>query len=308
MFERRSDLVRFLAVVETGGLGRAAERLDMTQPALSRVLARLERDLGARLFERTTTGMRPTFIGAALAEPARRILREFGTAEETAEAARGGRTGPLRVTAGPVWVDAIVPPAIARFRGAFPGIELRLDTATRAEGLRLLAAGESDLHCGGVDTGEPLPGFLRRERFVHLTAGIVAGRGHPLLARTVTLDELARCPWIDYDAAAPIAPADPLPSLPRLLAELYERTATDVGSVIRTRSAGLLLMTTGPYLAWLALDFLERLPGAFLRPVPVTFGRFRYRSGLVARRSAEDLPAFRRLEALVRESALTSTA
>ena len=68
----------------------------------------------------------------------------------------------------------------------------------------------------------------------------------------------------------------------RLLAQLYERTATSVGDIIRTRSAGLLLMTTGPYLAWLALDFLERLPGAFLRPVPVTLGRFRYRSGFVA--------------------------
>ena len=304
MFEKRSDLVRFLSIVETGGLGRAADRLDMTQPALSRVVARLERDLGARLFERTATGMRPTALGAALAEPARRILREFGAAEATAEAARSGRTGPLRVTAGPVWVDAIVPPAIARFRDAFPGIELRLDTATRAEGLRRLAAGETDLHCGGVDTGEPLPGFLRRQRFVDLTAGIVAGHGHPLHTRVVTFEDLARCPWIDYDAAANIAPSDARPSLPRLLAELSERTATGVEDVIRTGSAGLLLMTTGPYLAWLALDFLERLPGVVLRPVPVTFGRFRYRSGIIARRSAEDLPPFRHLEALVRDAAL----
>ena len=68
----------------------------------------------------------------------------------------------------------------------------------------------------------------------------------------------------------------------------------------------MLLMTTGPYLAWLALDFLERLPGAFLRPVPVTFGRFHYRCGFVAQRCAEDLPPFRRLEALVCESALAT--
>ena len=233
--------------------------------------------------------------------PARTVL---GTAEATAEAARSGRTGPLRVTAGPVWVDAIVPPAIARFREAFPGIELRLDTATRAEELRLLATGETDLHCGGVDTGEPLPGFLRRQRFVDLTAGIVAGHDHPLHTRVVTFDDLARCPWIDYDAAANIAPSDPRPSLPRLLVELCERTATGVEDVIRTGSAGLLLMTTGPYLAWLALNFLERLPGVVLRPVPVTFGRFRYRSGIIARRSAEDLPPFRHLEALVRDAAL----
>ena len=151
-------------------------------------------------------------------------------------------------------------------------------------------------------TAARLPGFLRRERFVDLTAGIVAARRHPLLARSATLDDLARCPWIDYDAAASIAPGDPRPSLLRLLAELNERTATHVHDVIRTASAGLLLMTTGPYLAWLSLELLERLPGAFLRPLPLAFGRFRYRSGFVARRSAEDVAPFRRLEAIVRET------
>ena len=50
------------------------------------------------------------------------------------------------------------------------------------------------------------------------------------------------------------------------------------------------------------------VPGAFLRPVPVTFGRFRYRSGFIARRSAEDLPSFRRLEALIRETAIGTPA
>ena len=63
-------------------------------------------------------------------------------------------------------------------------------------------------------------------------------------------------------------------------------------------------MAAGPYLAWLSLTFLERLPGRFLRPVPVALGRFRYRSGFVARRSAEDLPPLRRFEAIVRETAL----
>ena len=60
----------------------------------------------------------------------------------------------------------------------------------------------------------------------------------------------------------------------------------------------------GPYLAWLSLTFLDRLPGGFLRPLPVRFGRFRYRTGFVARRSAGDLAPFRKLEAIVRETAL----
>ena len=75
-------------------------------------------------------------------------------------------------------------------------------------------------------------------------------------------------------------------------------------TVVRTGSAGLFLMASSPYLAWLSLTFLERLPGAFLQPLPVKFGRYLYRSGFVARRLAEDLPPFRRFEAIVRETAL----
>ena len=74
--------------------------------------------------------------------------------------------------------------------------------------------------------------------------------------------------------------------------------------VIRSASASLLFMTTGPYLAWLAVELIERLPGAFMRPLPLAFERFRHRSGFVARRSAEETEALRRLEALVRDTAL----
>ena len=100
------------------------------------------------------------------------------------------------------------------------------------------------------------------------------------------------------------APGERRPSLADLLERLYENTHTRVQTVVRTGSAGLFLMASGPYLAWLSLTFLERLPGAFLRPLPVELGRYRYRSGFVARRSAEDLVPFRRFEAIVRETAL----
>ena len=76
-------------------------------------------------------------------------------------------------------------------------------------------------------------------------------------------------------------------------------------TVLRAGTAGLLLMAGSPYLAWLSLTFLDRLPGAFLRPLPVRFGRYPYRTGFVARRSAEDLAPLRQLEAIVRETALS---
>ena len=79
----------------------AADRLSITQPALTRVIARLERQLGARLFERTPTGVRLTALGAALVEPAQNVLREIETAQGRADAARSGRAERFRVP--PVW-------------------------------------------------------------------------------------------------------------------------------------------------------------------------------------------------------------
>ena len=66
---------------------------------------------------------------------------------------------------------------------------------------------------------------------------------------------------------------------------------------------GLSLPATGPCLAWLPLNFLEALAGPKRRPLPLKFGRSRYRSGFIARRSAEDLAPFRRLEETVRRGA-----
>ena len=303
MFDKRTDILRFLAVADAGGIGIAADWLSMTQPALTRVIARLEHRIGARLFERTPVGVHLTPLGSMLIAPARRVLHELEMADATVDAARSGRTGRFRVTADPVWTQAVLTQAVARFHDGYPHIEVEIEVATRAEGLRRLTSGESDLHCGGPDSGRRLPPFLRRERFLDVTVGIVARHDHPLLARDITSDDLVRWPWIDFDGEAASAGGDDA-TLAALFDRLYETTRTRVKTVIRTGTAGLYLMAGAPYLARLSLTFLERLPGAFLRPLPVTLGRTTYRSGFVARRSTEDMPPFRRFEAILRDTAL----
>ena len=300
MFDKRTDILRFLAVADAGGIGIAADRLAMTQPALTRVIARLEHRVGARLFERTPVGVHLTPLGSMLIVPARRVLHEFEMADATLDGARSGRTGRFRVTADPVWTQAVLTQAVARFHDGYPDIGVEIEVATHAEGLRRLTSGESDLHCGGPDAGRRLPPFLRRECFLDVTVGIVARHDHPLLARDITSDDLVRWPWIDFDGEAASAGGDDA----ALFDRLYETTRTRVKTVIRTGTAGLFLMPGAPYLARLSLTFLERLPGVLLRPLPVTLGRTTYRSGFVARRSAEDMPPFRRFEAILRDTAL----
>ena len=177
--------------------------------------------------------------------------------------------------------------AAARFREAFPAVELRIKSATCVEGLRRLAVGEGGLHCGGIDVDEALPGFLRRERFLDLTAGIVAWRGHPLFESAAGPGDLARYPWIDFDWPVTASQDGLRPSLAAVLAEIRGAGPGRVVTVLRLGAAGLFALARGPWLAWLATKMLRRLPGGLVRPLPVEIDRFRYRTGFVARRSAE---------------------
>ena len=82
MFRRRSELEKFLAVAEAGKIVTAADRLAVSQPALTRAIAALESRFGAPLFERRPTGVRPTALGVVAAEQARRRRRAYEEADD----------------------------------------------------------------------------------------------------------------------------------------------------------------------------------------------------------------------------------
>ena len=304
MFDRRDELIKFLAVAEAGGVTAAADLLGITQPALSRIIAKLERRFRGRLFERLPTGVRLTRLGGAAFDLARHVRDETAAAEARFEAFTSGRSGSFRVTAEPTWMQAVLPAAVARFNAACPGVELKLRTAGFRRGRRLLADGRTDLHCGGIDSGEPLPPSLRRERFLDAPVGIVAHSGHPLHAQAPTPADLAGCPWIDFDAPPRFDARHGRPSLATVLEDLHDRTSRRVRTIIRAGSEGRFLTATGPYLAWVPLGFLEGMPGPALRPLSLEFGRSRGRSGLVSSRAAEGLAPFRLLKKIVRDVAL----
>ena len=194
MFETRSELEQLLAVADEGRIVAAAERLSMTQPALTRTIAKLERRAGGALFERLPSGVRLTALGTVAVERARRLARELADTDERIGEAVAGRGARLRVSAAPLWMRAVVAPAALRFQTECPGVALTLRSAAFGEGVRLLADGAGDLHFGGIDDGRALPAFLRREPLLRVTAGIVARRGHPLHSAHPTPDDLVRHP------------------------------------------------------------------------------------------------------------------
>ena len=193
--------------------------------------------LGGALFERLPTGARLTPLRTVAAGRARHLLRKIGAADETMAAAVCGRAGRFRVSATPIWMEAVLGPAATAFLRfkRLPGVGLILRTAPFSETLRLLEVGESDLHCGGMDTDEPLPAFLQRERFLDMTAGIVAHAGHPLLEDTSTAAELAQNPWIAFGA----------PSLDEMPALMFRVTGRCIPTVMQAGAAGLSPMATG---------------------------------------------------------------
>ena len=301
MFETRSELEQLLAVADEGRIVAAAERLSMTQPALTRAVAKLERRAGGTLFERLPTGVRLTALGTVAVGRARRLARELADTDEHIGEAVAGRGARLRVSAAPLWMRAVVAPAALRFQTECPGVGLTLRSAAFAEGVRLLADGAGDLHFGGIDDGRALPAFLRREPLLRITAGIVAHRGHPLHRARTTPGDLLRHPWLECYASARSGTGGRGPSLASILERLRERTGERPGPVLRAGAAGLVLLAEGPWLSWLPFAFLARLPALGLKPLPLTFGRRRCRTGLVARRSAEDLAPVRLFEDIVRD-------
>ncbi|HSW06516.1 LysR family transcriptional regulator [Aquabacterium sp.] len=120
------QLNAFLAIVDHGSLGRAAEALHITQPALSRTIKRLEGQLGAALFDRYSKGMALSAIGHALLPHARLLQRETAHAEEEIRAMRGLAKGTIRVGAIGSVASLALPLAIGRVLQQWPQLQVQV--------------------------------------------------------------------------------------------------------------------------------------------------------------------------------------
>jgi DNA-binding transcriptional LysR family regulator len=136
------NVLSFVRVVETGAFSRAAERMGMSKSILSRRVARLEEQLGARLLTRTAKGAQPTEVGQAYFERASNILAELEAAEEVVAEAVTQVAGPIRLTAPLSFGVRHLAPALAEFARDHPRVELDISLEDRAVDL---AAGGFDL-------------------------------------------------------------------------------------------------------------------------------------------------------------------
>jgi LysR family transcriptional regulator, cyn operon transcriptional activator len=135
----------FVTTADSGGLGRASERLHLSQPAASRQIRALEAELGIALFQRDGRGLRLTPEGEDLLRQCRRLLVDADLIADRARTLKGGRTGILRIAATPHVIAGVLAPFIGRHAGRHPGVEAQLVEGGAAQQPRRLEDGEVHL-------------------------------------------------------------------------------------------------------------------------------------------------------------------
>jgi DNA-binding transcriptional LysR family regulator len=146
----------FGSVAEAASVSKAALRLHISQPALSRQIHDLERELGVRLFVRVGRGIRLTAEGEVLLASTREVLTRAESLGARARALAGGTVGVLRVGATPQVMQNILPGFLGEYRRSRPGIDIELIEEGGARLLNLVEQGALHVAMSGVLSGMPL--------------------------------------------------------------------------------------------------------------------------------------------------------
>lgn len=189
------ELQVFKAVVELGSLGKASDALNLTQPALTRILKRLEQQLGAPLFDRHAHGMSPTPYGLALEPYASLMLSESSNAIREVREMLGLERGIVRVGAVSSAVENFLPDAVERLTANRPGVQVHVVEGLSDELALWLAKGEIDLAIGfAMPASEEITLIAQSE--LQEGCRVVAAIDHPLRSRQgLRLSDLAGQRW-----------------------------------------------------------------------------------------------------------------
>ena len=182
------QLAAFCAVVERKSFSQAAERLGVTQPAVSLQVRSLEKRLGAQLLDRSGRRVEPTEAGARLYRGAQRLLAlEEQLLEEVAGDGAGELAGELRLGASTGPAAVVVPLLLCEFQLENPGVKVALSVHDTHSVVELVAARELEL---GIVGAARRHRSVRFEPFFRDEVILACPPAHPFAGRTVTLDEL----------------------------------------------------------------------------------------------------------------------
>ncbi len=235
---RLRHLHTFVAVAQQGTLGRAAETLNLSQPALSKTLNELEQLTGTRLFERGRLGAQLTVPGEQFLTHAVKVLDALNTAGQALNRKEDASADVVRVGALPTAALGILPAAIGRFHQQQKSTSLQVATMNNTMLLAGLKSGEIDLGIGRMSDPE-LMGGLNYELLFLESLKLVVRPGHPLLQETITLSRVMEWPVV----------VSPKGTVPRQNAEalLQSQGCKMPAGCIETLSASLSRQQTVDY-------------------------------------------------------------
>ncbi|HAE0012832.1 TPA_asm: LysR family transcriptional regulator [Salmonella enterica subsp. enterica serovar Infantis] len=235
---RLRHLHTFVAVAQQGTLGRAAETLNLSQPALSKTLNELEQLTGTRLFERGRLGAQLTVPGEQFLTHAVKVLDALNTAGQALNRKEDASADVVRVGALPTAALGILPAAIGRFHQQQKSTSLQVATMNNTMLLAGLKSGEIDLGIGRMSDPE-LMGGLNYELLFLESLKLVVRPGHLLLQETITLSRVMEWPVV----------VSPKGTVPRQNAEalLQSQGCKMPAGCIETLSASLSRQLTVDY-------------------------------------------------------------
>lgn len=197
---RLRHLELLVALADAGTMRAAAVRLNLSQPALSKMLGEVESGFGARLFERSPQGLAANALGEAAVYRARVMLGELLRGKDEVDALRTGAAGVLRL--GTLSVTASVPRAVVQLRRRVPGARVQVQEGRVRDLVQKLLDGELDCVFGAITpellTSDLLP-LLHPEVLLEDELCVLCDPEHPL-ARSRKLR------WADLHAADWVAP------------------------------------------------------------------------------------------------------
>lgn len=289
-----SQLRAFLMVVETGTLGRAATRMNLTQPALSRMIRKLEARVGEEVFDRHPGGMRLTAIGEALLPYARAIRQGEEAAREEIDTLRGLSAGTLRIGVVASASAMVLPEKLCSFHAKWPGLTVEVVEGVWNRLRDALADYEIDLV---LSTDAPDLEAITEVSGCGWIEGssVIAAPQHPICQMpSPTLDALLPLPW----AFLPKATAPHV----RWSGQFRQAGLQAPRLAVATTSISLIktLVRSGRFVSWLMEPmFRDEVERGLLRAVAVPGLSESLRMRVFRRREGRlPLPAVRFLDEL----------
>jgi DNA-binding transcriptional LysR family regulator len=242
-------LRQILAIRDHGSFARAAEALHVGQPALSKSVAKLERDLRVTIFTRTSTGSELTAMGEMIADRAERLMAATENLMRDAALAAGGDAGSVRLGVGTQLKDTLLPRLLLKIVEAHPRLHLQIELGVANRLLPLVQSRELDLALCVADAPSSALAYVEAMRAELI---FVASPAHPLASEhSISVPRLAGFPCAGrstpgHTASALLAPASAAASL-----DAY--TANDFDALMPLVLAGHATLITPSFYVQTAL-------------------------------------------------------